>query len=116
MGEFVVTVIEIPVFAVFWTWLFAKLPPRRILWTRLLVFTWLAGSVFDLIVFTVARVGGAAAASGVNVVAALVFWWWRRKRPDRAVRAFGAKSLARLRALAERMPGPRGLVPEGSGA
>jgi hypothetical protein len=50
----------------------------------------------------------------VSGLIAAVILWWRRKRPDRALRAYGAKSLARVAALARSMPRARVPLPQGA--
>ena len=72
---------------------------------------WLADAVVLAATYAAVRIGPFALGSAASALIAAAWLWWRRKRPDRAVRSLGAKSRARVEALARRMPPARIPVP-----
>ncbi len=72
---------------------------------------WLADALVLAAVYAAIRFWPFAAGSAASAVIAAVWLWWRHKRPDKALRSLGAKSRARIEALARRMPPARIPVP-----
>ena len=84
--------------------------PHSLRGRNVLVF-WLTDAVLLAAVYAAARLMPFALGASASAVIAAAWLWWRWKRPGRAVRSLGAKSRARVKALAGRMPPARIPVP-----
>ena len=85
--------------------------PRRLRGLREVLAFWLTDALLLAAVYAAIRFWPFAAGSAASAVIAAAWLWWRHKRPGRAVRSLGAKSRARIEALARRMPPARIPVP-----
>ncbi len=72
---------------------------------------WLANALPLAVIYATIRDWPFALGCAASALIAAAWLWWRHKRPDRAIRALGAKSRARVEALARRMPPARIPVP-----
>src|SRR5258708_36532131 len=84
--------------------------PRSLRGRNMLAF-WLTDALLLAVVYAAIRLWPFALGSAASALIAAAWLWWRHKRPDKAIRALGAKSRARVEALARQMPPPRIPVP-----
>src|SRR5258707_3478498 len=81
--------------------------PRSLRGLRQVLAFWLTDALVLAGVYAAVRIGSFALGYAGSALIAAAWVWWRHKRPDRAVRALGAKSRALVEAMARRMPPAR---------
>jgi len=85
--------------------------PHRLRGLREVLAFWLGDALLLAVTWGAAGIMPCTLGASASALIAAVWLWWRWKRPDRAVRSLGAKSRARIEALARRMPPARIPVP-----